>query len=234
MQYPKIELKFDKKLDQDMAWQFYNSSQIGGVDFWKERANKHFSELSEIGKKKNKKQYLDNYIIFYYKDNKKEIEKLSVEINNNLREKELQFFKQVDIIFKKYPWPQKNIIGNFSIFNFCPRFLEDNEFQVFLYDDKKHQLFTIFHECLHFIFYDFAKKKFPEKLGETNTERGLFWDIAEIFNVVIQNTKEFKLIHGEISDICYPEHKELIKKGSNVWEKQKDVYKWIEEMLKKE
>lgn len=232
MQYPKIELKFDKKLDQDIAWQFYNSSKIGGVDFWKERTSKHLSELSEINKKENKKQYLDNYILSYYKDNKKEIEKLSVEINNNLREKELQFFKQVDVIFKNYPWPQKNIIGNFSIFNFCPRFLEDNEFQVFLYDDKNHQLFTIFHECLHFIFYDFARKKFSGELGEIDTESGLFWDIAETFNAVIQNTKEFKLIHGEISDICYPEHKELIEKGSKIWENQKDVYKWIEEMLK--
>ncbi len=104
------------------------------------------------------------------------------------------------------------MVGNFSIFNFCPRFLEESEFQVFLFDDKNSQLYTIFHECLHFMFYDFAKKKFLDSLEKMDTEKGVFWDMAEVFNAVIQDTDEFILLHGRRKNIGYPGHKELIEK----------------------
>ena len=231
MRHPIIKLQFDKKLEQDISWQFYNHSEIGGVDFWKQRVIKYYPKLLNIDKEKNKKQYLEEYILTYYDEHKKEIEILSSRIDKNLKQNQEYFFDQVDKIFNNYPWPQKEIIGNFSIFNFCPRFLEENKFQVFLYGDKNHQLFTIFHECLHFIFYDFAKKNFPNKLGKMNTEEGLFWELAEVFNAVIQNTDEFILLHGKIKDVEYPEHRELIKNGVKIWNKNKDVYVWIEEML---
>jgi len=232
MQNPIIELQFDKKLDQDIAWQFYNNPNIGGVDFWQERVIKFHPKLKDIDKEKDKKKFLSNYILAYYNEHQKELEKLSKEVDINLGQKQDKFFEKTAKIFNDYPWPTKKIMGNFSIFNFCPRFLDDNEFQVFLYDDKDHQSFTIFHECLHFLFYDYAKKKFPKTLGKMETESGSFWDLAEVFNVVSQNTEDFKSLHGEIKDIKYPEHKKLIEYGMDIFNKDKDVYKWIKEMLK--
>ncbi|MDD4358458.1 MAG: hypothetical protein PHY30_01425 [Candidatus Pacebacteria bacterium] len=231
MKKPIIKLRFDRKLDQDMAWQFYSASEISGTDFWMERAIRYYPELLNIAKEKNKKLYLEDYIINYYNKHESEIGLLSKEAVKNLNRKQEEFFCQVNKTFKGYPWPQKKIIGNLSIFDFCPRFLEDNEFQVFIYDSQNFQLFTIFHECLHFIFYDFAKTNFPDGLGKMDTESGIFWDIAEVFNAVIQNTKDFRLLHGKIDNIGYPNHADLIKKGAIIWENKRDVRKWTEEMI---
>lgn len=232
MEHPTIKLQFDQKLDQDLAWDFYNNQNFGGCDFWRERALKYHPVLTNIESFENKRKYLDNYVSEYYISHKDEIKSLSNKTAKYLKKDQEKYFLLVDEIFKNYPWPKKEIIGNFSIFNFCPRFLEDNEFQVFIYDNRNLQLFTIFHECLHFIFYDFAQKNFSETLGKMNTEEGKFWDIAEVFNVVIQNTNDFISLHDKIDNIGYPDHKKLIVKGTLLWKKNPDVYAWISEMIK--
>lgn len=232
MEHPTIKLQFDQKLDQDMAWSFYDNQKIGGCDFWKERALRHHPLLINIESAEDKRKYLDNYISEYYVSHKNEVELLSNKTIKYLKQEQEKYFLLVDKIFKNYPWPKKELIGNFSIFDFCPRFIEDGEFQVFIYDNRNLQLFTIFHECLHFIFYDFAQKKFSGTLGKIDTEEGKFWDLAEVFNAVIQNTDDFIDLHGKIDSIGYPDHKDLIVKGAILWEKNHDVYAWINEMLK--
>lgn len=232
MNKPIIRLHFDQKLDQDLAWEFYNNQVIGGCNFWKERAIKYHPSLINIESVKNKREHLDKYISEYYLSHKNEVQLLSNKTIKYLKEKQEKYFLLIDKIFKGYPWPKEELIGNFSIFDFCPRFLEDGEFQVCVYDSRNIQLFAIFHECLHFIFYDFAQKRFPETLGKMNTEEGKFWDIAEVFNTVIQNTDDFIDLHGKIDNIGYPDHKKLIVKGTLLWENNPNVYNWINEMLK--
>ena len=231
MKQPIIELKFDQKLDQDKAWDFYSDSKFGGCDFWKERALKYHPKLTEIKSAKNPKEFLNEYVADFYKSNNEEIKTLSNNTVKYLRQEQDDFFLKTDKIFKGYSWPRKIFTGYFSVFDFGPRFLDCGEFQVFIYNKRNFQLFTIFHEMLHFIFYDFAQKNFPET-RKMNTEQGKFWDIAEVFNAVIQNTDDFISLHGKIKDIGYPEHKELILKGGRLWKKNPDVYNWINEMLK--
>ncbi|MFA5169449.1 MAG: hypothetical protein WC420_01700 [Candidatus Paceibacterota bacterium] len=231
MEHPTIKLQFDQKLDQDLAWDFYNNQKFGGCDFWKERALRYHPLLINIESSEDKRKYLDNYISEYYISHKDEIKSLCNKTIEYLKQEQEKYFLLVDKIFKNYPWPKEELIGNFSIFDFCPRFLEDGEFQVFIYGNHNLQLFTIFHECLHFIFYDFAQKKFPGTLGKMNTEKGELWDIAEVFNAVIQNTDDFIDLHSKIENIGYPDHKELITKGTLLWRKHHDVYSWINGML---
>jgi hypothetical protein len=232
MIYPTIELQFDEKLDQDLAWEFYTHQEHGGCNFWLGRAIKYHPSLLNIDSIKDKKKYLDDYISEYYISHEVEIKSLSEKTAEYLKEKQEEYFLLVDKIFKGYPWPKKELTGCLSIFDFCPRFLKEGAFQVCIYDDHNEQLYTIFHECLHFIFYDFAQKKFPEILGRMDTERGKFWDMAEVFNVVIQSTADFTNLHGKRESIGYPDHKELIAKGTLLWEKDPDVYNWINEMIK--
>ena len=232
MKQPIIELKFDQKLDQDKAWDFYSNPEFGGCNFWKERALKYHSKLIEIESHKNPKKFLYEYISDFYNSNNNEIQTLSKNTIKYLRAEQNNFFSKVDKIFKGHPWPRKKFIGDFSIFDFGPRFLDVGEFQVFIYDNRNLQLFTIFHEMLHFIFYDFAQKKFSDTLGKMDTEQGKFWDIAEVFNAVIQNTDDFISLHGKIKNIGYPEHKKLILQASNLWEKNPDVRDWISKMIK--
>lgn len=231
MKQPIIKLKFDQKLDQKLAWSFYSHPEFGGCNFWKERALKHHLELVDIKSAKNQKKFLYDYIKNFYKFNDREIKILSENTIEYLSQKQDKFFLIVDKLFKGYPWPKKKFTGVFSIFDFCPRFLDSGEFQVFIYDTRSLQLFTIFHEMLHFIFYDFVRKNFPET-KKMNTEQGKLWDIAEVFNAVIQNSDGFIKLHGKIKNIGYPNHKELILQGRRLWKKDQNVYNWVNEMLK--
>ncbi|MFH1049231.1 MAG: hypothetical protein V1732_06245, partial [Patescibacteria group bacterium] len=162
MKQPIIKLKFDQKLDQIKAWDFYSSPNFGGCNFWKERALEHHPKLIKIKSVKNQKKFLNDYISDFYKSNDREIKALSKNTIKYLNQEQDNFFLIVDKLFKGHSWPRKKFIGDFSIFDFCPRFLESGKFQVFIYDSRSLQLFTIFHELLHFIFYDFAQKNFPE------------------------------------------------------------------------
>lgn len=231
MKQPIIKLKFNQKLDQVKAWDFYSKSDFGGCDFWKERALKHHPKLIEIKSAKNPKKFLNGYIIDFYKSKDREIKTLSENTIKYLNQEQDKFFLLVDKLCKGHPWPKKEFVGYFSIFDFCPRFLDSGEFQIFIYDSRNLQLFTIFHELLHFIFYAFVQKNFPET-RKMNTEKGKLWDIAEVFNTIIQNTADFISLHGKIKNIGYPEHKKLILQGSTLWKKDSDVYNWINGMLK--
>ena len=229
---PAIQLKFNQKLDQDLAWDFYFNPEFGGCNFWKERALFHHPELLEIESAKDPKKFLDKYISAFYNFHFDKMKRRSQKTSIYLNQSQDDFFKIIDKIFTYHPWPKKEFIGFFSIFDFCPRFLDSGSFQVFLYDNRNMQLFTIFHEMLHFIFYDFAQKTFPEKFENLSTDKGKFWDLAESFNVVIQDTDNFIKLHGKIKNSGYPNHKNLIIKGRNLWGKNQDLRQWIIEMMK--
>jgi len=232
MQHPIVKLKFNKKLDQKMAWEFYCNQKIGGCDFWQARALKYHSELSQIALAKNPKSFLKTYISDFYEIHNAEIQKLAENTTKYFYEKQDAYFSTVNKIFSGYPWPKNKFTGYFSIFDFCPRFLNKGDFQVFIYDTKNLQLFTVFHELLHFIFYDFAKKSFPEIFKKMDTEKGKFWDLAEIFNAVIQDSDDFIKLHGKIESIGYPNHKDLIIKSKDLWQKNPNLNQWMTEMLK--
>lgn len=232
MDYPKIIIRIDQKMDQNLAWKFYCNHEIGGCNFWKERGLFHHPDLFKINSSENPKDFLFQYISDYYKFHLEEVEKLSKKTKIYLNQSQEYFFKIVDKVFKKHPWPKKNFRGYLSIFDFCPRFLDSGEFQFFIYDNKNLQLFTIFHEMLHFIFYDFVQNKFPKDIKGMDTEEGKLWDLAEVFNAVIQETNDFIKLYGKIKNIGYPDHKNLILKGKNLWENNPDLNTWIIEMLK--
>lgn len=223
MSNPTIQLKFDQKLDQDLAWDFYSDPEFGGCNFWEERALSHHPKLLEIKSAKNPKNFLDKYISEFYSSHFNEMKKHSQRTSMYLNQSQNNFFKIVNKIFNH---------GFFSIFDFCPRFLDSGGFQIFLYDNRGMQLFTIFHEMLHFIFYDFAQKTFPEKFKNLNTDKGKFWDLAEIFNAAVQDTDDFIRLHGKIKSSGYPNHKNLIIKSKNLWKKNQNLSQWIIEMVK--
>lgn len=232
MKYPVIKFIFDQKLDHDLAWKFYSRPKFGGCDFWKERALAHHPKLANIGSSKNPKKFLNKYISEFYSFHSDEMEKLSQKTANYLNQTQDDFFKIVDKIFNHHPWPKKEFTGCFSIFDFCPRFLDCGGFQVFIYDKPNLQLFTIFHELLHFIFYDFAQKTFPKKFKNLSTEEGKFWDLAEIFNVVVQDTDDFIKLHSKIKNSGYPNHRKLIIKGKDLWKKNPNLSQWIIGMMR--
>lgn len=228
---PRIMIKSDLQLDQVMAWNFYFSPVHGGHNFWRERAVKHHPDLENTSDMQDQKLFLDTYINVYYREYENDILHAVQEVSRILVQKQGCFFDTVDTIFKKYPWPCDSFTGYVSIFDFCPRFLDDGSFQVFLYDKKQMYLYAVFHEMLHFIFYDYVQKMFPDTIGGMDTEEGPLWDLAEVFNVVMHNTDAFIALHGKVENIGYPVHAAMIIRGEEIWKQTSDVHKWIAMMM---
>lgn len=76
---------------------------------------------------------------------------------------------------------------------------------------------VIAHELLHFIFYDYFFKNYPQY---KKPNKSLFvWHISEIFNSVIQKSNIWKEIF-RAALLDYPFHKEIIKKLKKQYRQQ--------------
>lgn len=217
MKTPQIKFRFNSRFDFEVAWNFYNNQEYGGVNFWKRGALQYHDKLNTFEKNKNKKTFLLNYIIEFYRQHKNEFKYQKEEIKKVYKDKEKEFFYEAEKIFKNHSWPKGKYVAYLSIFDFCPRFLNDKTFFIFIHDNNKNILFTIFHEMLHFIFYDYCLTKYPKIFKSQNTENGCFWEIAELFNAVIQQAPIFEKLHGSIGNIEYPELRSKFKKAQKAW-----------------
>lgn len=225
MKMPKLKFKFDPKRDLEIARYFYNNSRYADVDFWKKGALRYHNELKIIEKKQGERNYLSDYVTSIYKQHQNEFEFRKKEIEALYKNKEQKFFCESKKIFKNNSWPKGKYVAYLSIFDFCPRFLDDKTFFIFMYDNDKDILFTIFHEMLHFIFYDYCLTKYPTVFKSQDTENGRFWELAELFNSVVQQTPPFVKLHGRIEGIGYPKIKLKFKEAKKSW--NGDVDDWI-------
>ncbi len=183
---------------------------------------------------KNIKEFeieIKKYINESYSQNKNILEEKKKEIEKIYKDKEKDFFLLSNLIFKKNSWPEGKYFAYLSIFDFGPRFLEEKSFQVFAFDQEKMILFSIFHEMLHFQFYDYCLKHYPEKFSSLNKKEGSFWEMSEVFNAVVQSVPAFKKLHGKMEKLGYPDHQAKIKLASNFWRGDTDL--WIEKYLEK-
>lgn len=214
-----IKIILDKKLDKETFLNFVDL-KAGGVDFGAKITKNH----SNINKN-NYQEYIDNYYI----ENKDGLTKTLLETNNLLQEKQRDFFNAVQDIFN-YDFSNKEYIGVLSIFDCNPRYLDRNIFQVYYKRDNQDKLGVIFHETLHFMFFDYCSAYCGDVVRELNKNQGKYWDLSEIFNVIILNLPSFKKITGKIEDIFYPAHKEIYPIIEKLWQENNGN---IEQFVKK-
>ena len=140
------------------------------------------------------------------------------------------FFKQTLKIFKKQKWPYGKYIAYPTIWGIYPRLLNEKTF-FFPYDckDKNFISVVIMHEMLHFIFYEYAIRKYPRIFKKLETENGIFWDLAEIFNVIILESPKFAKLYKNRKKliIIYPQHKKYFQYMKNLWHKNSDIDNWL-------
>lgn len=81
--------------------------------------------------------------------------------------------------------------------------------------------------CCIFMFYDYAVKEHHDLFNRLDTESGIFWDVAEIFNSVVLNLNAFSKIHGFDGQVTYPEHKKTAQILSGEYKDIKDIDEFI-------
>jgi hypothetical protein len=226
MIHPTIRFVFDPEFDANLAWKFYSYPVCGGTNFWEKGAIPYHEKLKTLGHVRNKKSFLKGYTLSLYQENSKPIHLRGQEIKRLYKTKKSTFFKETDRLFHKRGLNAR-YTAYFSIFDFCPRILNKNCFFVFLSNNDEDTLFTIFHELLHFYFYNYCRSEYPKFFKHMDTEQGAFWEIAELFNSVVMQTPEFTKLYGIKPLLGYPELHSAFKKAKHIW--NGDIDYWISE-----
>ncbi len=230
--YPKIKFIVNPKEDIYNAYNFLKVEEDFKKNFFPLELQKLFKENKSI---LEQKKIIQEYTNEMYKVKKKDIEKGTIFIEEEWREKERCFYKLTNKIFKNHPWPKGEYIGYPSIYYMFPRYLNNKTF-FYPYTSKNNLAIRIIgHEMLHFIFFDFIKKKYSkkelEKLNEIK-EPKYIWKISEAFNTVIEHWEPYKREMGfKYNTEPYPECKKMFLKMKKQWLEESDIdillNKWL-------
>ncbi|MDD5318674.1 MAG: hypothetical protein PHF79_02550 [Candidatus Pacebacteria bacterium] len=126
---------------------------------------------------------------------------------------------------------EHNFRGYISIFNCNPRFPESKEFQIFYKKDIKDKTEVVFHEILHFIFFDYCTANLPEETSPLDKNTGKLWELSEIINVIILNLPEFKTLIGREERLFYPGLKDMLAIVQIIWNKKTSMQQFIRDGL---
>ncbi|OGC56194.1 hypothetical protein A3H26_03200 [candidate division WWE3 bacterium RIFCSPLOWO2_12_FULL_36_10] len=224
---PHIKFKLNKSLDIKMAEAFLDF-KCGGVDFSRGIMNVHpkLKILKSVKNKRKRKKIIKAHFDNFYKKHGGYLKNKAAEFNTEWKTVESKFLSETNKIFKGYHFHKGKYIGYLSIIDCNPRFIKDKTFQIFYFHPSGAR-YVVAHELLHFIFYDYAINKFPKIFKKLDTENGIFWDLAEIFNTTILSVSEFKKIHGQKNAPPYPEHKKYIPQITAFWKKTQDIDEWL-------
>ena len=220
-----ITFELNKKLDKEMAQIFLNrNKKVGGVDFSLGVTGPH-PELIKYKDAKNA-DAISSYLDVYYTEHKDELIDALSKSQKVWEKVESDFIKQIKNIFNKPAVPDGKYIAYLSTLNCNPRFLDNKTFQVF-WRHRDGTNLVVAHEVLHFFFYDYAQKKYPNIFADLDMNRGVFWVLAEVFNDVILSTKEMCAIHNKKEFASYPAHKDYTEHLKKVWANDSNIDTWL-------
>ncbi len=199
-----------------MVYKDFNDLYIAGLDFGEE-IKELYPDLST--------QNYDEFINNYYETQQAEMLEIQDQLNKQIKAKATQFFSALKNVFGK-DYSTNNYTGYLSMFNCCPRFLSDNSFQIYYKDDIDRIFDTVYHELLHFIFFDFCKENVSETKN-LDCDSGSLWELSEIFNPIILNTNEFQKILPSKHNLCYPDLEDKLKAIKKIWQEGLPISEFV-------
>lgn len=141
------------------------------------------------------------------------------------REQEKEYIAITKDFFGGFQFPKGKYIAYASIINCNPRFLESKTFQFFYKKPLADAAYTITHELLHFIFFDFIKKKFKKETKHLSEDQ--LWNLSEIFNVVVLKSSRYRHIVNQKFVIPYPDHQHYIRQFEGVYKNSQNAEEFI-------
>jgi len=231
--YPKIKLVDNPKQDAQLGVNF--------IKLHKGSSRKHLSrflpdELLDVLDKNIPAKIRDRRVRLYalrrHRTDHAKISRNLREIKKDWKRVEGKYFRLVDKIFKKHPWPPGKYVGYTTVFWMYPRNISDKTFY-FPYRHRKAHFAnkTIAHEALHFIFFEYVKEIYGIDWKKEKSY-GRLWKLSEAFNTAMENWTPYKklFIYGGTP---YSGTEEMTKKISKQWSRQKDIDKLLDKWLKK-
>jgi len=131
------------------------------------------------------------------------------------------FYELTSQLFPRHYWPKGKYVAYPTIWGMYPRFLETKTFQIpHKHKNKGYVMVIIAHEMLHFLFYDYFYKNFPQY--KASKYDFFVWNISEIFNTIIQNSSEWLKVF-KVKSMGYPEHNQVREKLQKKYYNQKEL-----------
>jgi hypothetical protein len=215
-----IYIGLNKELDKEVYKDFFNFS-VAGRDFGALiRANHPEITLA------NHSAYIDNF----YNQHTAELEKSAGALQQEIDKKQPDFLKAVEKIFQQ----DFSIIssrGYLSIFNCNPRYVETKSFQIYYQKEPEEKLGIVFHEFLHFVFFDYCDGNLKDETAHLDKNKDKFWELSEVFNVIILNLPEFRQILEREEKLFYPNLTERLKKCAELWNQNISIKEFIKKIL---
>ncbi|MFA4872182.1 MAG: hypothetical protein WC610_03975 [Patescibacteria group bacterium] len=225
--YPKIKFGINETFEKRIL---YNTSHAQ----WALRPELKFLFKDEF--KNSRQKILSAYVDNYYEVYKKKIKEDLNKAKKNWAGVEKYFYKEVDKIFHKYPWPKGNYHAHISIWNMFPRFIKSKIFMFpsnpERYKNKKFTLLVIAHEMLHFITYNYLQNKYKLKPSESGDKDSKFWQFTENLNVLIESGKNWR-VFTEGTSKPYLECQKLYTRMKRIWETNNDIDNLIKIIFEK-
>lgn len=217
-----IKITLDKELDKETFLNFFEL-KAGGVDFGKKIIDDHGSINKE-----NYQVYIDDY----YKNNHAELTTSLEDVNNSLQKSMGGFFDAVKDIFKQ-DFSEKEYFGALSIFDCNPRYLDKNIFQVYYKRGILNKQKVVYHEILHFIFFDYCDTELKNLVAGLDKNSGIYWELSELFNTIVLNLPELqKFLKDPEDSVFYPKLKKILPVIEKIWnDSNRDIRKFVEKSL---
>jgi len=189
------------------------------------------NKLNRLETNKVLKQYVQDT----FKNNDKKIKENVKKAEKEWKAIEKKYFELVNKIFKNHPWPKGKYIGFASVFMMYPRNIQNKTFFFpgIIYSKKTPPAtLVIGHEVLHFMFFDYIKKKYGLNIDSQirGKEERYLWKISEVFNSVIESWKPYY----QIFRFKTPPYtgKDYYKRMRQQWIRNPDIDKILDKWLK--
>ena len=189
----KLRFYLNKKLDKRMAEEFLNV-RGGGIDFGEGIIKSH-PQLRAVKSLENiiqRKMAIRVYSDSYYQTHRTAILRKLESVKSAWRKREQKYIATTENFFGGFQFLKGKYIAYASIINCNPRFLEPKTFQFFYKKHLADAIYTIAHELLHFIFFNFIEKKFRKEVECLSEDQ--LWDLSEIFNVIVLKSPRYRHI----------------------------------------
>lgn len=202
-----INIVFDKELDKEVYLDFADFS-VAGADFGARIRCDH----PDITRKNH-----NTYINEFYSANQQALQQAADELRNKLNDTQSAFFSATKNIFNT-DYSDIKSTGSLSIFDCNPRYPEKNLFQVYYKRDVLGKMEVSYHETLHFMFFRFCSEQCADAIRGRDPNRGAYWELSELFNVIILNQKAFRDILKQEEFLFYPNLSTKLASLQDIWE----------------
>ncbi|BCX16194.1 MAG: hypothetical protein KatS3mg098_423 [Candidatus Parcubacteria bacterium] len=222
----KLRFSLNKKLDKRIAEEFLNI-RGGGIDFGKGIIKTH-PQLKSVKSLKDitqRKKAISVYFDNYYRIHKEEILRKLKLVRNAWRKKEKKYISVTEDFFGGFRFSKGRYIAYASIINCNPRFLKLKTFQFFYKKPLADTIYTITHELLHFIFFDFVEKNLKKETKHLSEDQ--LWDLSEIFNVVVLKSPRYRHIINQKFVTPYPNHRHYISQFKKAYKNSQNTKEFI-------